>query len=251
MYKSERYEQLIAWLNHQRSVSVQEVAQKFYVSLPTARRDLQALEDMGIVKRTYGRAVLLDHNTREIPIYLRQQDRKAEKRQIARQAATLIRNGDVLFLDGSSTVQHMTEFLRAFDNLTIITNSIAAAARLGELRIRTYSTGGLLMETSMAFAGARAQDMVRSVNADILFFSSQGLSPAGDIVDYSEQETELRRTMLERARKSVFLCDSSKFGKTSLFTVCHIDRVDYMVAERFAPDMQSRYKTALIQAGAG
>ena len=85
-----------------------------------------------------------------------------------------------------------------------------------------------MVENSHALVGKIAEETIRSLYADICFFSSQGISDEGIITDYSEDETRLRKEMLSHSGKSVFLYDNSKAGKRSLFKLCHIDDL-YMI----------------------
>ena len=80
-----------------------------------------------------------------------------------------------------------------------------------------------------------AESFVRSVSADILFFSSQGISEDGEISDVSEEETSIRKVMLSRAKYKVFLCDSEKIGVTRPFTVCNKDDINKIICNEKLP----------------
>ena len=83
--------------------------------------------------------------------------------------------------------------------------------------------------------GNGAERYVSEVNADILFFSSQALSQEGEISDASEEETSLRRLMISRAKRKIFLCDSTKLGASRTFVVCHKDDVDKIICDVSLP----------------
>ena len=153
------------------------------------------------------------------------------KDKIARQAAALIPEGSTVFLDGSSTVLRIVNYLREEQNVTVITNSLRAATLLCEKRIKTYCTGGLFVPEALVCVGNYSKNMLESMTADLMFFSSQGLSADGRICDFSENETHQRRLMLDHARKRYFLCDSSKLGKSFLFTVCHVSELDGVLCD--------------------
>ncbi|MBQ6876377.1 MAG: DeoR/GlpR transcriptional regulator, partial [Lachnospiraceae bacterium] len=87
-----------------------------------------------------------------------------------------------------------------------------------------------------AFAGAPAIQMLKSIYADFLFFSSQGLSLSGEISDFSEEETALRKVMLTRATRSYFLCDHSKIGQSFLFRLCDSVDVDGIICDTPQPE---------------
>ena len=96
---------------------------------------------------------------------------------------------------------------------------------LGGCDAQAYCTGGYFNRSNHALIGPAAEAYMRTVSADIIFFSSQGISDSGDISDVSEEETSLRRVMLGRAARKVFLCDSSKIGVKRMFTLCNKDDV--------------------------
>src|SRR5699024_11180150 len=113
----------------------------------------------------------------------------------------------------------------------VITNSLRAATRLCEKRIDVYCTGGKLVPEALVCVGPYSENMIESMTADLMFFSSQWLSADGKISDFSENETCQRRQMLQHARKRYFLCDSSKLGKSFLFTVCRTSDIDGVISD--------------------
>ena len=103
------------------------------------------------------------------------------------------------------------------------------------MKIPAKCIGGDLIHSSMCFAGRAAEEYLETLHADFLFFSVSSLNEQGEITDYSEEETHLRRAMLKRAAKSYFLCDSSKIGKRNLFTVCHRNDLDGIFCDAKLP----------------
>lgn len=122
-------------------------------------------------------------------------------------------DGQVIFLDASSTVSGIVKYLSAFPNITVITNSPKTSLRLAELRIKSFCTGGLLLENSIAYVCTYAENFIKNFNADTFFFSSRGIYLNGTITDSSIEESDLRRTMLANSKKNIFLCTSDKIGK--------------------------------------
>ena len=94
-----------------------------------------------------------------------------------------------------------------------------------------YCTGGLFSHRGNVFVGSVAEDFIRGINADLCFLSSQALSDDGIISDSSREETALRKVMLSRSAKKIFLCDSSKAGLTRTFVLCSTDEVDVVLCE--------------------
>lgn len=235
MYKAERHATLIDIIKDQKYVTVEYLAKRMFTSTSTIRRDLDVLEMQGIIKRSYGCAVLSDFLSGVTPIEYREHAQEKEKMIICEKASKLIQNGDIIFLDSSSTVLLMIEFLKEFENLTVITNSAKAITLLSEHNIDVYCIGGKLIKNSLAFAGGFSEAMIENLNATKLFFSSKGLSLDGQITGYSEQETRLRSLMLKHSKQNIFLCDSSKIGKTFMFKVCDINNIDVIVSDTPLP----------------
>ena len=116
------------------------------------------------------------------------------KKAIARKAVSLINEGDVIFIDGSTTAFYLAEYLSGFEKLKVITNGIEALNYLTKYRIDVYSTGGLLSPPNRSvLVGNFAQRMINSVHADVVFFSSQSMDANGTIYDCYEEENRIRQ----------------------------------------------------------
>ena len=107
--------------------------------------------------------------------------------------------------------------------------------------MKSYSTGGLLLENSIAFVGSGAENFIRNFNADIFFFSSRGLSEDGVISDSSVDEANLRRVMMEHSKKRIFLCTSDKMGKRYMYNLCTLSDVDVIISDKELPDSLKRF----------
>ena len=147
MFEEERHEQIIRLLRGGRMISVNEIAKRLFVSEATVRRDLNALEKEGIVRRVYGGAVLVGGN-RDVPLQMRETEAMEAKQRIGRAAAALVQENDVIVLDASSTVYSMIPYLKEFKNVVAITSGLKTAMALGERHIKTYLTGGLMIDNS-------------------------------------------------------------------------------------------------------
>jgi DeoR family fructose operon transcriptional repressor len=226
---TERQKEIIAFIEPRHFASISEIAAQIYTSGAMVRRDLAALEKMGIVKSVYGGVVLCEYQKEAVPIYIRDNENSAEKERIAAEAAKLVPEGATIILDSSSTVRRICKHIRSRSDLTVITNNLRVCSELKEGGPRVISTGGTLIPKRECFAGHLAEEQLRRINADILFFSSQGILENGDITDSSEEETALRQVMFSRAKKKIFLCDASKKGKDFPFILCNVNDVDTVI----------------------
>ena len=237
MLQYERQDEILAKLEQHKTMNLSVLAKELFVSEATIRRDLNTLEKIGLVKRIYGGVTLSKYaSSSELPLSLREQDRRPQKDLIAAKAAELLHDGDTLIMDASSTVQNMIPYLSHYQGLTVITNSLKVIDRLDGTDIRVFCTGVRFIPRNRAFAGPAAINMLKDIHADYFFFSSQGLSLTGEISDFSEEETALRKIMLTRAVKRYFLCDSAKIGQSFLFKLCDSTEVDGIICNTELPE---------------
>lgn len=231
---TDRQQLILNVLAENKNSSVKELARMLYVSEPTVRRDLTELEGRGLVTRVYGGAHLTKERgsaDSEIPFYLREKERSPAKIEMGRRAASLVRDGMVLMLDGSTSAYNIVPFLTPFKDLIVITSGAKTALALAELNINTYCTGGKMIIHSFSYVGEQAESFVKRIYADILFFSCRALSDDGQMSDVSVEEVDLRRAMLGCAAKKVLLCDSSKLGKICFYNMGTLDEVDMVISD--------------------
>ena len=237
--KSKRQEQIMALLQEKQFCTVNFLAKQLYVAPITIRRDLAELERSGFLHRCHGGATLPDYRSQVIPYELRAQTNPSVKAALAKRASALLQDGDTVFMDASTTVRHIIDYLTPEQNLTVITNSIKALEKLREKHIRCYLTGGMLLENTYALAGSIAERAVSDLYVDICFFSTQGITRDWMITDFSEEETRLRQKMLEHAKRRVYIFDSSKIGRQYLFKVCDRSDIHDFITDADLSQMQS------------
>jgi len=231
----DRQQQILKILEASGHVNVHKLAQAIHVSEPTLRRDLVYMEKQGLIIRTYGGAVLPDQSL-EVPVNVRKEDHANAKRQIAAQAAALIRKGSVIFLDSSSTVQNMISYFSEDQKLTVITNSLSLCRQLADLHIKTYCVGGLVDGNDDALRGKYAEDFLRSVQIDQAFFSCSSLSHDGQMGGHNEQAVSFLQTLLHQSAQRIFLCTYNKLGRTCMHVISTLRDVDHVVCDQPLPE---------------
>lgn len=235
MLKYERHEIIMKFLEDRKSATMKELAAVLYVSEASVRRDIEQLSAKGLVRRVYG-GVVLAERVGSVPVNLRDSEHSAVKSELAMRATALVNDGDTIILDASSTVRRMIKYLSGKRDIILVTNNVRIledAATLGLVArgFKVYSTGGAFLSDEYAFAGYAAGEFIKSINADKVFFSAQGISEDGEISDYSEEQTVLRRIMLERSKEKYFLCDSSKIGKVKPYKLCHARELTQIICD--------------------
>lgn len=230
-----RQQEILEILKRERTVSVARLAKQLFASGPTIRRDLLYLEQQGYLKRVWGGAVIGGAPDREIPYEVRTEEQEDAKAVMAHKAAAYLKKGDVVFLDGSSSAARMVEPLRQIDDVLVVTSGAKTAIALAEQGVRVICTGGQMITRSFSYVGSHAEACVRGMRADVVFFSCRGLSDDGEMTDISIEELNLRRVMLERAKKKILLCDSSKFGKQYMYSLGYRQDLDAVISELDEP----------------
>ena len=171
---------------------------------------------------------------------------KTIKNRIAAKAATLIKDNDTVFIDGSSSAQYIGPYLVKKKGITAITNNMLLASYLGENGIQTYCTGGYISELPGILSGEITVNGFMNFHADIMVFSATGYSN-GNI--YGNQELWLRnhKVMIENSDKRVFLCASDKLQKKYKLKVCDLNSIDYFITDGQIPSEDKElYNTEFI-----
>lgn len=237
MMVSQRHRDILTELERKPDITVRELAAILNVSEPTVRRDFTELAEKGIITKVYGGAILnRGAADREIPFFFRQQEKSAVKSRMGAKAAELVRDGMVIFLDGSTSAFHLVPYLAKKKDIIVVTSGAKTAVALAEANIRTFCTGGQMLIHSFSYVGEQAENCIRSFNADIAFFSCHGLTHEGLMTDPAVEEANLRKVMFQYAKKKILLCDSSKFGKTCFYNVGHVRQIDGVISEKELPE---------------
>lgn len=231
MFKKERQDKILEIVKGRKYCTVNYLSKQLFVAPITIRRDLSEMEQNGLVTRCYGGATVPEYENREVPFALRNKSNFLIKEKLAKKAAKFISTGDVVFLDASSTVSRIVDYLSPEQNLTVISNSTLVAEKLKEKHIRCYLTGGMLVENSCALVGSLAEQSLGGLYANICFFSAQGIDENGIISDQAEAESALRRLMIQNAQKQYFLFDGSKYGKRFAFQICLAENISGVITD--------------------
>lgn len=214
MLAQERKEQILEILrNHNKFVSVEAICASVFASGATIRRDLRELEEMKLIRRTRGGAVLVEGGTSEDPLAIREGRNSMKKQIIADQALRYVQDGMTLFLDSSSTVFTLARELGRFNNLRAVTNGLKTALLLSDFKnVQVTCTGGALRENSKSLVGLSACETVKRFNADLAFLSCRGFSVGCGASEASEDEYYVKRQFLSNSKKAILLCDLSKMN---------------------------------------
>ncbi len=228
----QRREIILRQLKLNYAVKVSDLSKLLFIGEATIRRDLKKLENGGYCKRVYGGAVRIDAIDRELPADVRQTDNLEAKLDLCAEASKLIRDGNMLSLDSSTTVQFLSDYLPRFNGLTVLTQGQKLIEKLQYAPLNVYCAGGLLQKTTLSYNGTFARSFFASFYADLAFFSCKGISMEHGLSWVYEEEACLRQIMLQNAKERVLLCDHSKFDQVSTYKLFDFNRIDYLVTDR-------------------
>lgn len=238
---SKRQEQILGLLNENGFMTVEKLSELTYTSASSIRRDLTKLQNMYFIRRTHGGANILNAN-QVAPLNNRLSKNIVAKRKIAKKAESLICDGQIIMLDGSSTVGFLIPHIAKYKDITLFTNNMITAINAINYGIKTHCIGGSSVNNSAVLAGPQSYKAVSEIHPDILFFSSYALDKNGIISDPTEEENYIRSLMLANTRKSVFLCDSEKFNQKSLYMLASLDDIDVAVFDVAWEELNSECK---------
>lgn len=220
-------------------VSVDILAKKFDTSAETIRRDLTALADAGRLRKVHGGARSMAVQG-EGQFDQRMRLNALAKRQIAEKLTTLITPHQTLFMDTGSTTLICAEALARIKNLTIITNStrIAETFAAGRGGAEIYLLGGRFSGANNQTVGEAVIEQIASYRADMAVITV-GAIDQGAVMDFSNQEAQVARAMIDAAKQVTIVADHTKFEQTASFKVCDLDGIDRAVFDKL-PDRELR-----------
>lgn len=231
----ERRAEIARRIEEQGSVRVSRLSRDLGVTEETIRRDLEALEKEGVLKRTHGGAVHPRGISYESPHHGRHDLNRAEKEAIARAVAGLIGDGETVLLDASSTALYVARALQGKQALTILTNSLAIVNELkGEERFTVFCTGGALRRRSLSFVGPHAERALADYHVDRAVISCRGLDLEKGFTDSNELEVELKKRMIEAANEVIAAVDSSKWGYIGFARIGPVQAAQRIVTDKGA-----------------
>ncbi|WP_151734114.1 DeoR/GlpR family DNA-binding transcription regulator [Paenibacillus tengchongensis] len=232
MFQEERIQAISEYLTRHQRIDIKEICRRFEVSRDTARRDLLRMEELGLILRTHGGAVLPPKGGAEVFEYKERLERESdEKREIGICAAALVKNGDRVLMDASTTVQFAAEHITA-EQIVVVTNSIDIADVLSRKpSARTYLLGGELNVKHRFLFGQSTIDKLADYQVDKLFLGACGITAEGLTFPY-EEDGVVKREMIKRAEQVIVLADHTKFDNRMFYRIAGLEAIDLLITDR-------------------
>ena len=223
-------------IQQEKTVSVEKISKLFDISPITVRRDLEKLQDRGLISKVHGGAIVRDSLAPE-PIFKERVNLfKAEKDRIALEAAKRVNDGDSIIIESGSTCQGLVKNLVNKNNLKIATAGISVAGELLDLlNIRkdfeVSVCGGILRSGSSIYVGPHAVSFFNSINVDKSFVGAVAISVKKGLSTATQFDAELSRAIINSGREVILLADSSKFGTESYINFMPLTKIDEIITD--------------------
>ena len=231
-----RQNRLLEVLQEQAQVTVAELVTLFDVSRDTIRRDLDSMEQRGLLVRTHGGAIRKDQMVHvDTTLGLRMDAHADAKRRIGQAAVRLVRDSETLLLNGGSTTCAFAAALGERRNLTIVTNNLRLPPVTPEAAVRAiYVLGGTYWSVSQVTIGPIGLPGVAGFGADTAVIGCTALSAAGIPMGRLDEAIETAG-MVGLAKRTIVLADRSKFNMTAFATIAGYDQIEHLVTDAAPP----------------
>ncbi len=234
--KSDRQERISALVQASGRVKVTDLSLLLDVSEMTVRRDLEELEDQGVLTRVHGGAVSTTSRSFEPGFPARVRLHTAAKKRIGAAAAALIRDGETLIIDAGTTTLPVAEAMRPDIRVRVMALSLHVADALADMpNVTLMIPGGLVRHGERSFVGGMAVSTFDSLTFDTVILTSGGVDVEAGVTEYEFDDAETKLAALRCARRKIVVADGSKLGAVAFVRLCPIDMVDIVVTDIDAP----------------
>ena len=248
VFARERQEHIVRIVEEHGRARVTDLASRFGVSAVTIRKDLVALEGERRLVRTHGGAITIGRSRPELAFEIRERLQADEKARIGAAGAALVHDGESIVMDASTTALSVARHLKArqgWSQLTVITNGLRIASELaGHPGITVLMLGGRVRWEALSVVGQLGDGLFRRVNVQKAFLGAAGFTPESGLADATEEEAQIKRSMVAAAREVIAIVDHTKWERAAFATFCPTDRLSIILTDEQAPDAMVRGLTA-------
>ncbi len=230
----QRREEILLFLDQHTNATVKDLSDQLAVSEMTIRRDLNKMEEEGVVKRSFGGVSVANALLMEQSIGVRAANMPAAKRRMAMLAAELVHDGESVLLDSGTTILELSKIL-AKKPVHMVTSSLLIAANATKGQASVLLSGGALDVNFQTLTGRTAIDFYDRVNCRYAFVSAGGVSIERGITEFTEDAAALKHAMLTHAEVRVLMVDRTKLDTVRMFRASHLDEIDIVITDEMPP----------------
>lgn len=237
--KESRIKEMADYIGKHTNVSIDQLSKRFGISIYTVRRDIDELVSRGIVTKRYGGVSISKTNSQFIEFDDRNTLNKEDKKRISQQAASLVEEGDIIFIDAGTTTMYIPDYLNDL-NITVVTNNIFVITKLyNKSNIKLIVLGGTVDQRTNSIFGIDTINFLKNINITKSFLACTGISNNFNITNYTVIEAELKKMCINISDKSYLLADNSKFGVSSLVTYGSLSQLSGLITSK---ELSSHFK---------
>lgn len=225
-----RRDNICELLKEKNILLISELSSILNISKATIRRDLNILAKKKRIIKTYGGAIIQSTKDYEPPYMIRSLKMIEEKRAIGKLAASLIPEGSLIFIDVGTTLLELAKNLPIDKNISVITNWLPIAEKLGgKMFSNLFLLGGKVNCREMSIIGNYPLQSLDNFNIEICFIGVGGVSIEHGITDYTFEEIEMKKRVIQRAKKKIVLADHKKFDRLAPIKICDLSDIDIII----------------------
>lgn len=226
---------IVALAKRDGRVSVDGLAEQFQVTPQTIRKDLNELVDRGLLHRFHGGAVIAS-GVANVSYEARRLIAPEEKRRVGEVAAQLIPNNSSILINIGTTTEQVATALRLHTGMMVITNNIHVINILGGLsEFELVVVGGVVRQSDLGVLGEAAIDFIRQFHVDIAVIGASAIGSDGTLLDYDYREVKVSKAIIECARHSILVADSTKYSRNAPVRIGHLSEIDTFVTDTRPP----------------
>lgn len=245
MLTEERYQYILNQLAREGLVKSQELMKEMNCSESTIRRDLDTLEEKGLLVRVHGGAKRVYEVEREVSFTEKTSKNIQEKQVIAQQAASLVNDGDTIFLDAGTTTIYMIPHLKD-KKVQIVTNAVQHASLLADQNNDVVLIGGVLKNTTKAVVGGTGVEQLRQYRFNKAFLGINGIDLEYGLTTPDPEEAVIKQQAIKNSANVFVLADKSKWNKVTFVKVENIDSAVIISNQLDHKEYEAYFKAANI-----
>lgn len=230
MFAEERKTEILQLIESGKPVKVGMLSQRFEVSESTIRRDLQELEDAGLLQRTHGGAISVQSSF-ELSYQEKEIRYMEEKQKIAKAAAELVKEGETVFLDTGTTTLQIAYALRG-KAITVATNNMdLAQVFIDDPKVEVVVLGGIFRKSTRSLVGYLTNEMLSRLHFDKVFLAANAVDPEFGVTTPNLNEAETKRHMVRAGKEVILVVDHSKLWEKALCQICSMSEVNLLLTD--------------------
>ena len=236
MLSAERREIIKQKIKIEGRVLTKELCEKFNTTPVTIRKDLDFLENEGVLTKVHGGGILKQSVGEDLSVSEKEKLHIKEKERIAKRAESLISEGEVIILDYGFTSIHIARRLKFRSGIKIITGGLNVANEIAGSDNELILIGGIFNKNTFGLSGSFAENVIKNTVSDKLFLGVDGVDIEKGLTAFNYEEAKLNRLMMKSATEKILITDSSKFGKRAMGYIGKLTEIDRIITDRNLED---------------